>query len=91
MKIVPSKSRNVVSIRKTLIYRAENGSTNRIRVLEKQIIIRLVPMLEESTGIVALGAFRLYLDLTSMAGGVIANGDMVVNECYGQLRKKWKC
>jgi len=40
-------------------------------------------MLEESTGIVALGTFRFYLDLTSTTGGVIADDDMVVDECYG--------
>lgn len=56
----------------------ENGSTNCIRVPEKQIIFRLVPMLEESTGIVALRAAWI-----STAGGVIADGDMVVDKCYG--------
>ena len=61
----------------------ESRSTNCIRVPEKQIIFRLVPMLEESTGIVALGIFKFRLDLTSTAGGVIAGGDLVVDECYG--------
>lgn len=40
-------------------------------------------MLEKSTGIVDLGTFRFRLDLTSTAGGAIADGDMVVDECYG--------
>lgn len=57
----------------------ENGSTNCIRVPKKQIIFRLVPMLEESTGTVALGTFRFYLNLASTAGGVTADGDMVVD------------
>jgi len=61
----------------------ENGSTNCIRVPEKQIILHLVPKLEEYTGIVALGTFGFRLDLTSTVGGVIADGDMVVDECYG--------
>ena len=55
----------------------ENGSTNCIRVPEKQIIFRLVPMLEESTGIVALRAFGFRLDLNGWWG------DMVVDKCYG--------
>ena len=40
-------------------------------------------MLKGSTGIVALGAFRFCLDLTSTAGGLMADGDMAVDECYG--------
>jgi len=39
-------------------------------------------MPEEYTGIVALGTFEFHLDLTSTAGGVIADGDMAVDECY---------
>jgi hypothetical protein len=39
-------------------------------------------MLEESTGIVALRTFGFRLDSTSTAGGVIADGDIVVDECY---------
>lgn len=74
MKIVPSKSRHQES--------AQVSRKQEIRVIdeiwthipEKQMIFRLVPMLDASTGMLDIGTLR---DLTSTAGGVIADGAMV--------------